>query len=307
MRIRLFLAALGCSTAALAAPERIGLYPLALPGGQEQLGGRLAAQLHDGAADLPGVRAFDLVAHSTCAPDEGACLSAAARRAGLEVMISAAITATSSGYLWRLREFDAQGKVLNEARGETRGGPLVLAGDLERGVCETLGAAPCDGELTVAGAGGMEAHVIVDGADRGAAPLTARLAVGRHTVKLGADERRVRISYARTARLYAAMRAGAPALLEESEPRPVPALAVAAQPQPAVIEARSRAARVLFGSGLSLLAVAAGAGLYATSAGGASTTAEVARMLAITGAGALVGAGLVVALTPSGAMVEGSF
>jgi hypothetical protein len=294
------IAALLCTAAA---PERLGLYPLALPDGRTELADRIAAQLHEGAADLPGVRAFDLVAHSSCAPDEGPCLAAAARRAGLDAMLSAAIEATAHGYLWHLREFAAaDGELLHEARGETNGGPLDLGGDLERGVCVVSGAATCEGELSIGGA--LDVHLFVDGTDRGPPPLSARLAVGRHSVKLGADERRVRISYARTARLFAGLRAGAPALLEREDP---PALALAAAPQANVIEARSEAARILFGGGLALLAGAAGTSLYATSASDAHGAAGVASILALTGAAALAGAGLVVALTPSGAAVSGSF
>ena len=296
----ILIAALLCSSAM---PERLGLYPLTLPDGMEHLGDRLAAQLHEGAADLPGVRAFDLVAHSSCAPHEGPCLAAAARRAGLDAMLSAAVEATPRGYLWHLREFAAaDGELLHEARGETRGGPLDLAGDLERGVCVVSGAAPCEGELCVSGA--LDAHLFIDGTDRGPPPLQARLAVGRHSVRLGADERRVRISYARTARLFAGLRAGAPVLLEREDP---PTLALVATPQAEVAEARSQAARLLFGGGLALLAGAAGASLYATSASDAHGASGAAAALAVTGAAALAGAGLVVALTPSGAAVSGSF
>src|SRR5712691_12273503 len=116
MRIRVCVAVLLglCAPARAGLPERVGLYPLSLPDGQGQLQESLAAQLHEGAADLPGVKAFDLVAHSACAPDEGECLGAAARRAGVEAMVSAAIEATAQGYRWHLRAFALEGKVLAE-------------------------------------------------------------------------------------------------------------------------------------------------------------------------------------------------
>ena len=323
------LALLFCSVPALAAPGRIGLYPISLPDGQAQLGDRLAAQLHEGAAALPGVHAFDLVAHSACGADEAPCLAAAARHAGLEAMISAAVSASDSGYRFQLREVAADGALLRESRGEVRGGPLDLAGALEHGVCELLSAAPCEGELRVSGeqrspalpeeVNSVHQNVVVDGQDRGPLPVTLRLPVGRHAVKVGDAERRVRVSYARTAHLTAAMRAGSLALLDApgafssvapaasaplASSAPLAAVSAAAPiPQP-----RATAARVLFGSGLALLASGAGVALYSGTPVGASTGAGlVAAALAATGAGAMVAGGLLVALTPSGAALHGEF
>src|SRR5438046_1462674 len=76
---------------------------------------------------------------------------AAARRADLDAILTAEVAATASGYRWRLREVSAGGELLREAHGETRGGPLDLAGDLERGVCEAAAAGRCDGEIRVVG------------------------------------------------------------------------------------------------------------------------------------------------------------
>src|SRR5207248_5726964 len=210
--------------------------------GQEQLADRLAAQLHEGAAALPGVRAFDLITGGSCAPDEATCLGAVARRADLDAILTAEVAATASGYRWRLREVSAGGELLHEARGETRGGPLDLAGDLERAVCEAAGAGRCDGEIRVVG--DTAAAIFVDGVDRGPPPISVRLPVGRHLVRAGGDERRVQVSYARTARLSFTALADGAALPESGGPMRVPALAVSAAPE---AEPRSRAARALFG------------------------------------------------------------
>jgi hypothetical protein len=312
------VAVLFFSAAAFGAPGRIGLYPLSLPDGQEQLEGRLAAQIHDGASALPGVRAFDLVPHSACGADEAPCLAAAARQAGLEAMISAGVVATESGYRFQLREVAADGAMLRQSRGAVRGGPLDLAGALEHGVCELLGAAPCEGELQVAAEevspGAAALRVFVDGKDRGSLPAMVRLPVGRHAVKVGEAEQRVPISYARTVRLTAALRAGSLALLDDSPASsfvapvaaPVPLAAVSAAPP--VSQPRAMAARVLFGSGLALLAAGAGAAVYSgTAAGSRGNAGLAAAALAATGAGAMLAGGLLVALTPSGAALRGEF
>jgi hypothetical protein len=312
------LAVLFFSSAALGGPGRIGLYPLSLPDGQEQLEGRLAAQIHEGAAALPGVRAFDLVAHSACGADEPPCLAAAARHAGLEAMISASVAASESGYRFRLREVAADGTMLRESRGEVRGGPLDLAGALEHGICELLGAAPCEGELRVAAEevrpDAAAIRVFVDGRDRGFLPATVRLPVGRHAVKVGDAEQRVRISYARTVRLTAALRAGSLALLDASPApsvvAPVAALGplAAVSAAPPVWQPRAMAAHVLFGSGLALLAAGAGVAVYSGTAAGSHVNAGLgAAALAATGAGAMLAGGLLVALTPSGATLRGEF
>ena len=322
--MRTLVAVLLCSSSAFAAPGRIGLYPLSLPDGIQQLEVRLAEQLRDGAAALPGVRSFDQVAPSSCGPDEAPCLAEAAQKAGLEAIISAAVTATGSGYRFQLREVAAGGALIHEARGEVRGGPLDLAGALEHGVCEMLSTAPCEGELRVGGeqrspalpeeVNGVQSAV-VDGQDRGALPVTLRLPVGRHAVKVGEAERRVRISAGRTVQLTAAVRAGALALLDDpavaqavSVVRPAAAAApVEAVSSPAA-QPRATAAHVLFGGGLALLTAGAGVAVYSTTSAGSRTNAGlVAVALAATGAGALVAGGLLVALTPSGAALQGRF
>ncbi len=311
--MKFLFAALLCSTAALGAPARIGLYPLSLPLGQEQLGDRIAAQLHEGAASLPGVKAFDLVAHSSCGADEPPCLAEAARLAHLEAMISAQVIALDSGYRWTLREVAEDGKLLAEKRGEIRGGPLDLAGALEHGVCEVLGASPCEGEIRVRPgeqelAGRVSGlHLTVDGADRGVLPATLRMPIGRHAVKLGDAERRVRVSYARTVRLTPALRDGSLALLDEAEAAPV--AAVSSVPAAASGEPRAQASRILLLSGAGLLAAAGGIALYNGSSNGPdSRNAGYAAMaLAATGAGAVVAGGLLFVLTPGGAGVRGEF
>ncbi len=313
--MRTLVAVLLCSSSAFAAPGRIGLYPLSLPDGIQQLEVRLAEQLRDGAAALPGVRSFDRVALNSCGPDEAPCLAEAAQKASLEAIISAAVTATGSGYRFQLREVAAGGALIHEARGEVRGGPLDLAGALEHGVCEMLSTAPCEGELRVVGEQRDQSEsAIVDGQDRGALPLTLRLPVGRHAVKVGEAERRVRISSGRTVQLTAAMRAGALALLDD--PAVAPAAPVVRSAAAAPVEAvsttaaqpRATAAHVLFGSGLALLTAGAGVAIYSTTSAGSRTNAGLAAVaLAATGAGALVAGGLLVALTPSGAALQGRF
>ena len=125
--------------------------------------------------------------------------------------------------------------------------------------------------------------------------------MGRHLVSAAGDERRVRVSYARTTRL--SFTTDGPALAEGDPPARVPRMAVSAAPE---IELRSRAARTLFGAGFGLLAVAAGVGLYATAAHSHSA-AVAAQATAVGGAAAFLSGGLVVALTPAGAVMQGSF
>ena len=179
--MRLFFLLALCSTAAMA--KDIGVYGPADPA------------LHAALMATPGVRAYDVVAYTKCAPADVACLGGVARRAGMDSVV------TLDGRL--LREVSADGALVSQRQW----------------------------------------------------PLAA------------------------------------------------PAAAVSAAP---VATARSQAARVLLGSGVALLAGAAGTALYATYGGG-SAASSIAGALAVTGAGALVFSGLVVALTPSGAMVSGSF
>src|SRR5258708_6684060 len=110
-----------------AASDKIGLYPIALPEGQELLAERLEAQLHEGAAALPRVKAIDLVAKSACAPDEGECLAGSARKIGFDQMVSAQVAQTPHGYRFHVRAFAARdGALKGEHQGEVRGGPLDL-------------------------------------------------------------------------------------------------------------------------------------------------------------------------------------
>jgi hypothetical protein len=298
--MRLFLAAVLGSPAALGGPAvRVGLSPPAMPDGQAQIVPALAAQIRDGAVGLPGVAAFALSADS-CAPDEAACLAEAARQAKLDAMVSAAVTAKTAGYAFHLREVSAAGQLLGERRGEVRGGPLDLSGALEHGVCELLGAARCEGGLRILGA---PVAVSVDGVERGTPPVIVQLPVGRHVVRADGAERRVRVSYGRTVQITA--RDGT--LLDDSAPAappvaaPVEAVSASRPPQQ-----RAQASRALLGSGLGLLAAAVGVGLYAH-ASPSPAASYAAYALAATGAGAVVGAGLLLALTPSGAAVQGSF
>ncbi len=308
--------------------EAIGLYPISLPAGHEGLGGRLAAELHDGASALPGVRAFDLIPKGACEPDEGGCLAEAARSAHLDAVVSAQVSSTETGYRYHVRAFAARGgEPRGEEQGEVPGGPLDLAAALEHGVCAALGASPCNGSLWVGlvPGDGIDGNVLVDGVDRGSLPLAKPLSlpVGRHLVQAGGAERRVRISYGREARLLSTSRGGQPALLAEGESA-VPAQVLAEGAAPAADTALPRAmiARFLLGSGAALLATGAGLGLYSAahgsaqpaspagvgqmgSARGAASTA--ALLLAATGVGSLAAGGILVAATPGGISALGHF
>ena len=169
----------------LLAIARVGLYPVSLPEG-------IAAQLHDGAAALPGVKAFDVIAHGACAADEIDCLADSARRAGVDTMLAASVTGS---YRYVLRAVSSQGKLLGERRGEVSGDLQDLGGALERDVCEVLGAAPCEGYIL---SGGILSHV----------------PIGMHT----AGGERVRVSYGRTVRIGA--------------PVPLQAVSASVLPQP---------------------------------------------------------------------------
>ena len=307
---------------------RVGLYPLSLPEGQAQLQERLAAQLHEGAATLPGVTAFDLLPQSSCAPDEGACLAEVARKSGVDQTVTAAVEQTGKGYRFHLRVFE-RARLRDELSEEVQGGPLDLAAALEHGVCRAMGAAPCLGELQLGSSAEVAGqHLTVDGLDRGPLPLpTLQLAVGRHLLKVGDSELRVRVSYGRATRARCEERQGAPALIDGSAALPA-AVAVQAQPMAPEVRARSRAALTLFSAGAALLVASAGAGLYSHIAAsqldsryqrGALTDADAGRYaavhrtgtlalaLAATGAGAIAASGLVLALSPSGASIFGSF
>ncbi len=329
LRLLLAAAALLLAAAPARADDRVGLYPIALPLGQEQLEGRLAAQLHEGAATLPRVKAFDVLPRGSCAPDDADCLAGTATRAGLDQIVSAEISATARGYRTHLRVFGnlgGEGKLRSELQEEVQGGPLDLAAALELGICRVLGAAPCLGELRVSSDPAVAgAELWVDGKLAGALPLAKALplTVGRHLVQLGKDESRVRISYGRSAQILCGMRDLRPALVDAlvlSAPAPV-ALKGFTEP-------RSRAARVLIASGAALVAASAGFGLYsrleghaldARYQGGAlsdadasrysvvHTTGTIALGLAATGIGAIAAGGLVFALAPSGATLFGNF
>src|SRR5476651_1328581 len=99
--MRLFALALLCSTAALA--DRVGFYPLQLPHGDAQLAAQLASQLHE----PKGGTVLVTVEPSSCAADEDVCLAAAARRAGLAAITSAAVEEIASGYKLHVRAFAA--------------------------------------------------------------------------------------------------------------------------------------------------------------------------------------------------------
>ncbi len=320
--------------------ESIGLYPLQLPAGQEQLQDRLLAQLHDGASSLPRVRAFDLIPRGACAADEGGCLAAAGRAARLSQMVSGQVESTTKGYRFTLRLFSSKdGAPIGEERASVEGGPLDLAGGLEHGVCALLGAAPCAGNVLVrAGEGAAGVRLFVDGQDQGALPLARPLAlpVGRHVVKAGGEERRVRVSYHRDTRLLCEKRGGAPALVDDTPDAtplatqkvasatvaaasiPAPAAAVDARSAPGVGQARV-GKYLLVGAGV-LLAAAAGFEWYARNAssaldaryrtgaltdadkpsyGAVHTAGTTAVVLGAAGLGAL-GLGGLVLLLPSG-------
>ena len=313
---------------AAVASVRVGLYPLSLPDGQAQLQERLAAQLHEGAATLPGVKAFDLLPQSACAPDEGACLAEVARRTGVDQTLTAAVDKTAAGYRFHLRLFE-QGRLRDELSEEVVGGPLDLAAALEHGVCRAMGAAPCLGELQL-GSGSDVAgqRLVVDGLDRGPLPQPPlQLAVGRHLLRVGESELRVRVSYGRTSRAHCEERQGAPALIDGAA-APAPLLAAAPPPLPAEVRARSRVALTLLSAGAALLVASAGAELYSRVAAsqldsryqrGALTDADAGRYgsvrrtgilavaLAATGVGAIAASGVVLALSPAGASLTGSF
>jgi hypothetical protein len=127
--MRLLVALCLCSTAALA--DRVGFYPLQLPHGDAQLAARTTAQLHstDGRELLP-------VEPSSCGPDEEVCLAAAARRDGLNRIVSASVDAAGNGYAVHVRAYAPDEKLMGEWRGE---GP-DLAETLQRGVCASLGS-----------------------------------------------------------------------------------------------------------------------------------------------------------------------
>jgi hypothetical protein len=313
---------------AAVASVRVGLYPLSLPEGQGQLQERLTAQLHEGAATLPGVTAFDLLPQSACAPDEGACLAEVARKSGVDQTLTAAIEQTSKGYRFHLRVFE-RARLRDELEDEVQGGPLDLAAALEHGVCRAMGAAPCLGELQLGASAEVAGqHLLVDGLDRGALPLPPlQLSVGRHQLKVADSELRVRVSYGRATRAHCEERQGAPALIDGNAALPE-AVAVQARPLAPEVRARSRTALTLFSTGAALLVASAGAGLYSRVAasqldsryqkgvltdGDASRYAAVHRTgtlalaLAATGAGAIAASGLVLALSPSGASIFGSF
>ncbi|GAC1545859.1 MAG: hypothetical protein NVS2B9_13020 [Myxococcales bacterium] len=314
---------------AAVASVRVGLFPLSLPEGDRGLQDRLAAQLHEGAATLPGVQAFDLLPQSNCAPDEGACLAEVARRTGVERLVTGTVERSPAGYRFHLRVFE-QGQLRDEVADDVRGGPLDLAAALEHGVCRALGAAPCVGELQVgSGADVAGQHLIVDGVDRGILPLAPlQLAVGRHQLQVGPGELRVRTSYGRLSRAHCEERQGVPALFDGPASLPAAALLPQLETSLASPSTRSNVARVLIGGGAALLVTSLGAGLYshiasgqvdarakqgalteadAGRAGTARRTGILAVALAATGAGAVAAGGLVLALSPSGASLGASF
>lgn len=103
----------------LLAVVRVGLFPAQLPDGE-------AARLHARVAALPGMKAFDVLAHSACAPDEIECLAGVAQRSGLDVIVSVEPKTLHA------RAIAADGRLLGQSRAAT----------LEQSVCEALGARP---------------------------------------------------------------------------------------------------------------------------------------------------------------------
>ncbi len=321
----------------LQAGERVGLYPFALPDGQRAFADQLTAQLRDGAAGLPNLQSLKALAHGACLTDESTCLAAAARNDALTEMVAGRVLATPKGFAFELHLFAADdGRELSVQRGTIEGGPLDLAGGLEHGLCKLLGGAPCEGSLLVAGAGVVGTHLVVDGRDLGTVPLSApvSLPVGRHLVRAGNDERRIRIAYGRETRIVCAAKTGEVALLDgDGAPSALsgeaPADAVAAVPaSTAETSVRTRAARLVLAAGGALLMTAGGVELYArvqgavldnryqrgqlTSADAASygrvhSAGVAALIVGATGLGALAVGGTLFLLSPDGASIQGKF
>jgi len=267
--------------ASAAEPGAAGLYPLQLPDGQRGFADKLAEQLRDGATGLPGQRGFALVPRGACLADEAMCLALLARRAGLGAMVAGRVMQTERGFTFELHLYGAaDGRERASQRGAVEGGPLDLAGGLEHGLCALLGGGSCEGALRVSGVGRAREHLFVDGQDRGELPLSAPLSlpVGRHLVRAGSDERRLRIAYGRETQLFCAERAGALELLDRAPVetlvataplagRPsAPALALN-EPALTVVSPRRRAAWLSLAAGAGLLMTAGGLELYARSEG----------------------------------------
>ena len=211
---------------------------------------------------------------------------------------------------------------------------------MEHGLCVLLGGDPCEGSLKVRDESGGGAHIVIDDKDRGALPLTLSLPVGRHLVRVGSDERRVRIALGRETSLLATQRSGALALQDDdaaaranpNPPAPAAALVSSSSAQPLASETtlspRGRAARLILAAGGALLMTSAGVELYAraqsavldgrytsgqltaadaSSYGHVHTAGVAALLLAATGAGALATGGLLWLISPGGAAVEGKF
>jgi hypothetical protein len=330
--IPMLAAALGAAAPARA--ERIVLQPVAAP--LEERAARAAAEewLRDGLAALSGapVELLD----DSCAPDEGRCLGAAARKLAADRIVSASIEARPRGYRFAVRAFAPSGAPRGEEAGEVAGGPLDLAGAVEAASCKVLSGASCSGTLRVRAEDGAVGHLFIDGRDAGALPIDRPLPVpvGRRALRLGQTELRVRVTVGRESRVAALTSAGAPALSDDAAPLAPPAVPKHVVTQTVTTAprvsppARSVAMRALFASGGALLAAAAGVELYArmesnrlderyrsgaltdgdrSSYGQVRAAGIAATALAATGAGALACGGLLFLLTPSGAGVSGRF
>jgi len=322
-------------------PETVGLVPLQLPDGLRGFADKLTAQLHDGALGLPRLRGLEAVARGACLFDEGGCLADLARSAKLARLVSGRVVQGDGSYAFELRLWSAaDGRELGAQRGSVAGGPLDLAGGMEHGLCALLGGDPCEGSLKVRDESAGGAHLVIDDKDRGALPLTLALPVGRHLLRVGGDERRVRIALGRETRLVAVERSGALSLQDDDAPArasqnpsaPASALVSSSSAQPlapdAALSPRSRAARLILAAGGALLMTSAGVELYAraqsavldgryqsgqltaadaSSYGQVHTAGIAALLLAATGAGALATGGLLWLVSPGGAAVEGKF
>jgi hypothetical protein len=193
--------------------------------------------------------------------------------------------------------------------------------------------------LQVAGAGVVGTHLLVDGRDLGTLPLSAPIAlpVGRHLVRAGNDERRVRIAYGRETQIVCAAKTGEVALLDGDGAPNAQVAPIVEAPTEAVSTApsatgetsvRTRAARLALAAGGALLMTAAGVELYArvqsavldnryqngqlTAADSASyshvhTAGVAALLVGATGLGALAVGGTLFLLSPDGAAIQGKF
>jgi hypothetical protein len=327
--------------AAGSAPHRetLGLYPVELPDGLTGFADKLAAQLRDGALGLPKISAAQKLARQSCMFDEPGCLAEVAKSAQVSRVVSGKVRVAPQGYAFELRLIDARdGRELGTQTGAVVGGPLDLAGGLEHGLCELMGGAPCTGTVHLQSEGSDGVHVSIDGADRGALPLPAlALPVGRHLIRAGDQERRVRISYLRETQLACAgsgsqltltdlgsdaiqgvasdpmapINPGAPSSAAPQSSLPSRTPANFPSPSGAKLDPRTRAGRLMLALGGALLMTSAGLEIYARAESntlehryqtGQLTSADEASYGKVHTAGV---AALLVAATGAGAAVTG--